>query len=80
MTLMLIDNALFSAVMTRLATERTNGMNDGTLYLDETEQEIFTEDVSDEALELAARMEPVPAGLPCTAAPFLAPTFGAGKC
>jgi hypothetical protein len=55
-------------------------MNHSTLYLDQTEQEILADDVSDEALEAAAEMEPVPRGLPCTAAPFLAPTFGAGKC
>jgi len=67
-------------MMMRLATERMHGMNDGTLYLDQTEQDILIDDVSDETLEAAAEMEPVPRRLPCTAAPFLAPTFGAGNC
>ena len=63
------------------AGDRTDHvMNDSTLYLDQTEQEMLANDVSDEALEAAAEMEPVPRGLPCTAAPFLAPTFGAGNC
>ena len=53
-------------MMMRLATERMNGMNDGTLYLDQTEQDILIDDVSDETLEAAAEMEPVPRRLPCT--------------
>jgi hypothetical protein len=41
--------------MTQLATERISGMNDSTLDLDQNEQEIFTNDVSDEALEAVAQ-------------------------
>ena len=58
-------------------------MNDSTLDLDQIEEEILTDDVSDEVLE-AAGMRPgmgeMPRGLPCTAPPFLALTFGAGHC
>jgi hypothetical protein len=55
-------------------------MNDDSLDLDQTDEEILTDDISDEALEAAAGMGATPQGLPCTAAPFLANTFGAGKC
>jgi hypothetical protein len=55
-------------------------MNDDSLDLDQTDEEILTDDISDEALEAAAGMREMPQGLPCTAAPFLANTFGAGKC
>jgi hypothetical protein len=55
-------------------------MNDDSLDLDQTDEEILTDDISDEELEAAAGMGQTPRGLPCTAAPFLANTFGAGKC
>jgi hypothetical protein len=54
-------------------------MNDSTLDLDQTENEILTDDVSDETLE-AAGMRDTPTALPCTAPPFIGPTFGAGHC
>jgi hypothetical protein len=55
-------------------------MNDNFLDLEQTDEEILTDDISDEALEAAAGMGERPWGLPCRAAPFLANTFGAGKC
>jgi hypothetical protein len=62
-----------------VATERVNAMNDSTPDLDQIENEILSDNVSDEALE-AAGMGVTARALPCTAAPFLAPTFGAGHC
>jgi hypothetical protein len=62
------------------ATERIDAMSDNSLDLEPTDEEILTDDISDEALEAAAGMGATPQGLPCTAAPFLANTFGAGKC
>jgi hypothetical protein len=55
-------------------------MNDESLDLDRTDETILTDEMSDELLEAAARPGEKPWGLPCTSAPFLAPTFGAGKC
>jgi hypothetical protein len=55
-------------------------MNNDSLDLEQIERESLTDDISDEALEAAAGMREMPQGLPCTAAPFLANTFGAGKC
>ena len=40
--------------MAALTSERIIVMNDNTIDLDQTEEEIFTDEVSDEALEAAA--------------------------
>jgi len=53
-------------------------MDSDFLGLEPTDEEALTDDASDEALEAAAAGRPH--GLPCTAPPFLAQTFGAGKC
>jgi hypothetical protein len=55
-------------------------MTDNTVRVDEIEKESSTDEVSDEAMEAAAGMWGTPAGLPCTAGPFLAPTFGSQPC
>ena len=46
--------------------------------LEPADEEALTGDTSDEVLEATAAGRPH--GLPCTSAPFLAQTFGAGKC
>jgi hypothetical protein len=55
-------------------------MNDESLDLDRTDAMLLADEISDERLEAAARRDEKPWGLPCTSGPFLAPTFGAGKC
>jgi len=54
-------------------------VNDNSLDLDQIDKESLIDDVSDEALE-AAGMGELPRALPCTFAPFLAPTFGTTPC
>ena len=41
-------------MLVALASARINVMNDSTLELEQTEEEMFTDEVSDEALEIAA--------------------------
>jgi hypothetical protein len=60
------------------AADKDNAVNDSSPDLDRIENDLV-DDVSDETLE-AAGMGLSPRALPCTAAPFLGPTFGAGYC